>query len=652
MLLKAKRSRSELTILERALKPLNVFTDEELRAVPTGDVFVFDVESYPNYFCAVFKHVATGKIAYFEDSPSSFIETEKLRWMLWRFCLVGFFSAGYDAPMVHFACNGYNAAELNAVSNRIIKEDLQPRDIEREYRINLPDLNHIDLKEVAPLDASLKAYGARLHTERLQDLPYEPYLELSQDQARLVLDYCANNDLESTVALYRELCPHIDLRTTLGREYGRDLRSLSDAQIAEAVIAKEISRLTGHFPRKPKIPEGTAFNYNVPDFVAFQTPQLKAMLETVRNVEFVTDGGGSPIMPEALGKLKLRIGKSVYQMGMGGLHSNEKSAGYQADDDTYIIDRDVASYYPRIILNQRLFPKHLGAIFLQVYEALVNKRLEAKRAGNKIVADALKIVINGLFGKLGNKYSKIYSPDLMIQVTITGQLCLLMLIEMIELAGIPVVSGNTDGIVIQCPKARYDELEAIVKEWERITNFETEETRYKAIYSRDVNNYIALKEDGKCKTKGVYSEVGSALNSPLSKNPEAYIISMAVQAMIANGTPVEETIMSHGDNVKQTYYPNPVTRFLSVRNVKGGAEKAGVFLGKVVRWYYAKGEAGAIHYVLTGNQVPKSLGASPLMDLPPSIPADLDYAYYIAEAKEALYDVGFMKRPHTPSFFD
>lgn len=62
-----------------------------------------------------------------------------------------------------------------------------------------------------------------------------------------------------------------------------------------------------------------------------------------------------------------------------------------------------------------------------------------------------KIVLNGTFGKLGSKYSFLYSPNLMIQVTITGQLALLMLIEALEAAGISVVSANTDGIVSRCP---------------------------------------------------------------------------------------------------------------------------------------------------------------------------------------------------------
>jgi hypothetical protein len=355
---------------------------------------------------------------------------------------------------------------------------------------------------------------------------------------------------------------------------------------------------------------------------------------------------GSVEMPKELKDLKVPIGNCVYRMGIGGLHSTEEKVSYKADDETYIIDRDVASYYPAIILNQNLAPKQMGKAFIDVYRSLVDRRLKAKRNGDKVNADSLKIVINGSFGKLGSRYSCLYAPDLLLQVTLTGQLALLMLIEAIELVGISIISANTDGILIKCPKNRYENLNKIIKEWETKTNFETEETKYKAVYSRDVNNYIAIKEDFKqkgneeflddklgCKTKGTYSERGSALNSILSKNPEKLICSDAILQLLVNGISIEQTIMNCKD----------VRRFIVVRNVKGGAHKNGRYLGKVVRWYYAKNETGIIQYVLTGNKVPNTECAKSMMVLAHSVPDDLNYEYYIKETEEMLYDLGYYK---------
>lgn len=67
-----------------------------------------------------------------------------------------------------------------------------------------------------------------------------------------------------------------------------------------------------------------------------------------------------------------------------------------------------------------------------------------------------------------------------------------MLIESLELAGISVVSANTDGIVTRYPKVMKDTCVKIISEWQKITNFELEKTDYSAIYIASVNNYIAI----------------------------------------------------------------------------------------------------------------------------------------------------------------
>ena len=340
-------------------------------------------------------------------------------------------------------------------------------------------------------------------------------------------------------------------------------------------------------------------------------------------------------MPAELKDLKIPIAAGVYRMGIGGLHSSEQKQAHFADADTLLIDRDVTSYYPAIILNQGLYPAHLGTAFLRVYQQLVSRRIHAKKVGDKVGADSLKITINGSFGKLGSPYSVLYSPHLLIQTTVTGQLALLMLIERLELAGIPVVSANTDGAIIKCPVARQGELQAIVKGWERDTGFLTEETRYKAVFCRDVNNYIAVKEDNTAKVKGAYAELGSSGNTRLSKNPTGLICADAVIAFLTTGKPVTETVRQCRN----------LTRFVVVRSVTGGAVEDGVYLGKSIRWYYAQGEAGEIIYAKNGNKVPRSDGGKPIMLLPKDFPEDVNYDWYEAEALDILRDLAYPGMP-------
>ena len=662
------------------LRPVEFMTDEELLAVPAGSVFVFDVECYRNFFYVAFKCLANGKFVAFERSPDYDFPEMKLRWMLWRFCLVGFNSASYDIPMVELAAKGLSCNDLKEASDFIIKSGINygtkkvtPFDIEKKYRIQIGKYNHIDLFNVCPVNggvsanpASLKLYSGRLHAERMQDLPFPETHILTAEDAAIVRPYCCN-DLTNTEILFNELAPELKLRMEMSEEYGLDLRSRSDAQIAEAVINSELQKVLGYYPRKPTLSADLVLQYNAPDFISYRSQQLRDMFEVVKGARFYLDGLGSPIMPDEIDKLKVKIGSSVYKLGMGGLHSTEKKTAHKATDEIILADNDVESFYPRIILNQRLFPSHLGEAFLQVYNSIVETRIhakneaaKAKKAGDKAgakrwktIADSLKITINGSFGKLGNKYSTLYAPQLMLQVTITGQLVLLMLIEMLEEAGISVISGNTDGIVSKYHKDRHNEARAIIAEWEKRTAFKTEETQYSAVYSRDVNSYVAIKTDGGdeearflderlgVKTKGAYCERGSALNSILSKNPEALVCSDAVISFLKNGTPVEKTIRECKD----------IRRFVSVKNVKGGGEKNGVYLGKVVRWYYPKGETGHISYVGSGNKVGKTDGARPLMDLPPEFPDDVNYEWYINEAVDMLYDCDGLRKAETASLF-
>jgi hypothetical protein len=484
------------------------------------------------------------------------------------------------------------------------------------------------LIEVAPLRASLKIYGGRLHVPKMQDLPFAPNTVLSREQMLIVLYYCCN-DLASTGFLRHALREELDLRKALSTEYMMDLRSRSDAQIAEHVIAEEVGGLNGQRCQRPTIAIGTEYRYDVPAFIRYETPLMNWALDKVRSARFIVDHTGSVGMPEELKSLEIKIADATYRMGIGGLHSSESHKAHYADESTILEDRDVTSYYPQIILNLGLFPQHLGPNFLRVYRGLVDRRIKAKRAGLKTVADSLKIVVNGSFGKLGSQYSIMYAPDLLIQTTVTGQLSLLMLIERLELSGIPVVSANTDGIIIKCPVVQQPVMRGILAGWESDTGFETEGTRYKAVYSKDVNNYIAVLEKPKggevAKLKGAYATGG------LKKNPTNQIVTDAVIGLLVDRSPIEETIRLCED----------VRKFVQVRTVKGGAVKNGQYLGKAIRWYYASDEEGEIIYASNGHSVPRSAGALPLMELPKSLPSNIDYGRYIQEAESVLKDIGY-----------
>lgn len=606
--------------------------DELAQAQARGEQLICDIEEFQNYFLAAFTSMESGK-CWFVEFQTSIAEADRawLHWVLHHFQIVTFNGNAFDVPLLALALAGKTCAEIYHAAHMLIYQEIKHWVMLKAFKVHQLEIDHIDLIEVCPLQASLKIYGGRLHVPKMQDLPFPHDIPLSPDQIAIVRFYCIN-DLTTTAFVNVALAEQLSVRKEMSLKYDIDLRSKSDAQIAEAVIKAELKRLNGWQPERPEIEPGTSYMYHVPPFIKFQTQELQDALERIRASRFFVGEFGSIEMPPELNGLKIAIGKGSYRMGIGGLHSTEECTAHVASEQFMIVDRDVTSYYPQIILNQKLYPLHLGFDFLTVYQSLVSRRIAAKRSGNKIEADMLKIVINGSFGKFGSKWSALYAPDLLIQVTITGQLSLLMLIEALELAGVEICSANTDGIVMKYPRIMQDVVDRTVKEWELQTSFETEATEYAALYSRDVNNYVAVKPDGKVKCKGAYSNPWGEKGAEIfrfHKNPTNIIVVEAVTEFLTKGTKPAETIRNCRD----------LTKFLTVRKVNGGAVKDGVFLGKAIRWYYSTTTGGEIVYAASGNKVPKSDGAKPCMDLPAGFPDDVDFARYEAEAVEILREI-------------
>ena len=395
-------------------------TDDEIMQYAGTDLVV-DTESYPNYFLIAFKHLLTGKIIILEDSNW---DSKKLAWIMNSYRTIGFYSNKYDIPLIWLAYINYSPSILKEASNTLIFNNTFPQALQTEYNFKIHKTKHVDLIEVCPLTGSLKLYGARLHSKRIQELPYVHNKELSNDEISVVRDYCIN-DLDNTELLYNNLSDQLALRQSLSIQYKQDLMSKSDAQIAEAVICGELKRLTGKWPKRPEKQIGAIHSYKAPAFISFQTEKLQKLLQLIESAQYEVLENGRVIVPKEIADADICIGNSIYHIGNGGLHSSEKVCCVKSSEHFILVDRDVASYYPAIILNCKLFPQHLGEDFLRVYEILVNRRLEAKKAKNTSVADSLKITINGTFGKLGSLYSVLYAPDLMIQVTVTGQLCII-----------------------------------------------------------------------------------------------------------------------------------------------------------------------------------------------------------------------------------
>ncbi|MER9833375.1 hypothetical protein NKJ28_00160 [Mesorhizobium sp. M0145] len=624
----------------------------------------FDIEVYGNVLLVGMRRVEDGKIIILEESDRSTIDKDWLRRILLTHRMFGFNSMGYDAPLLwYFLTKDPSLAQMKIASDKIIKGRLRWWEVEEALDIHIPwdfKKNHVDLIEPQPNPvAGLKALHARLHGTTIRELPYHEAMLLSHEQIDKLREYL-HNDLDATRMLREALAEPLALREALGIDLGIDLRSKSDSQMGLAIIKKRVEDFLGNKVKKADLKPGLSFRYTAPEYIKFETSQLSDILSGIQKHDFIIGGDGKVELPDWLSKEKIEIGLSIFQMGLGGLHSMESNRSVKADDLHVIVSCDVASYYPAIILSLGLYPPATGPAFCVAYEGIRKDRLKAKKVKDTVRDKGFKIALNGGgFGNLGQRFSITFAPHLLIATTLTGQLSLLMLIERAFLAGIGTISANTDGAEFFCPRESYagmklndeggitnrlnpSKLADICDQWERDTKFDLEFVEYVGLYNQSVNSYFAIKADGNHKRKGPISNPWNPDKSDfdprgqLMKNPQTTICSDAALARIKDGTPVSETIRNCRD----------IKQFVTVIKATGGATWRGEYLGKVVRFYYGLGGDPifkATPHASTGNfaKVPKSDGAIECMRLPDEFPDDIDYEKYIAEAETILSDVGF-----------
>ena len=600
---------------------------------------VYDCEVSPNRAMVGFKDLTTSKISQFDSSEGKSIAKH-----IKGLKLIGFNSKNYDNIILTAMIRGKTPEQIYTISFDLIEGD------GRQWDYPCDITGDIDIMEVVKGEGSLKLYGARLNTKELQDLPYDPHIKHTKQMWKNVCKYNIK-DLNVTEELYNFLKPQLKIRDDIGAKYRIDVMSRSDAQVAEDVFKKVLG-----IRRKPKIDKPSSVRYNAPDYIKFKNPMLKALVKKFESSEYEINHKTGKFLPQEWLKEKVILDGIAYTIGYGGLHSNESSVAIVGD----LKNADIASMYPSLIINSGKYPVQLGSKWLNIYTQFRDDRMEIKYTDQELSA-MLKIFLNGSYGKLNSVYSILYAPHLMLDTTITGQLSLLMVIEKLGRKGIKVVSANTDGVEY-IDKTRKGKK--IIDKLGKKMNLVWEHAAYKALYSRDVNSYIAIY-DGYAKRKGFYSD------HKIDKNNEYPIVTDAITEFLLNSKPMIDTIYECKDPAKfcvgrrvaggglwsSEKYPNTAeynnyiakklkqNKALEKRNdnyqkefILEDAEKW--YLGKVVRFYYAI-DGRPMFYKKTGNKVPKSEGCKPMMDLVEELPDDLDYHKYIELAYIHLKELGY-----------
>jgi hypothetical protein len=211
---------------------------------------------------------------------------------------------------------------------------------------------------------------------------------------------------------------------------------------------------------------------------------------------------------------------------------------------------DVVSYYPSLMIKNKYTSRNIPSP--ELFESVYNNRVEAKKNGDKVKANALKLILNTTYGASLAKTNPLYDPLMGRSVCISGQLYLLELAQHLysEIPDLEIVALNTDGIFLEFEDIYEPLVKEILQEWQQRTGFELEEDRIKAVYQKDVNNYIVTFENRKVKTKGAYVTFGMATAGAFKINNDFTIVKEAVIKYFTEGIPVEDTICACDDILK------------------------------------------------------------------------------------------------------
>jgi hypothetical protein len=513
--------------------------------------WVMDYETLSNCFIAVFEDIKSEhrEIFVIHESRNDLVPflTFLIRNIKHNEWHVSFNGLGFDSQITeYFLTNGHDLLEMSgdeiarfiySKAQYVIQKqrdgeflDFSPKDLQTR-QIDVFKLNHWDNPAKR---SSLKWIQYTMDWTNIIDMPIHHKSYIVEEQIPEIINYCIN-DVRSTKQIMHLSKEHINLRRALTEEYNIDLFSASEPRISKELFLHFLSKQTGikkyelrqMRTHRPKI----VVNDIILPYVEFKTATFQNLLKKFREVVIYPGEtkGGFKYSAQYKGV------KSDY--GLGGIHGARTSRVYESTEDMIIMTSDVTSFYPNLAIRNGWAPGHLPKeAFCQLYEWFFEERKKIPKKDPKNYV--YKIILNSTYGLSNDENSFLYDPEFTMRITINGQLSLSMLYEMIceEIPGAIPLMQNTDGLETMIPREYVDKYMEICARWEKITNLQLEHDKYSKLVLGDVNNYIAVTEDGKSKCKGRFEYKDLALH----KNKSFLIIPKALHAYFVEGIKPED----------------------------------------------------------------------------------------------------------------
>lgn len=514
--------------------------------------YVYDLETFRNCFVFNGKFKGDPRVHTFEMSPRKNQRSELLSWLSYLQNsgaeMVGYNNVGFDYPIIHKLLNEPYTFTYDT-AYQLCKQIIGSQ----QYGVNQYNIGYrervvtqIDLYKINHFDnnnkrTTLKALQVAMRSESVEDLPYDPDIDLTSEQMDKLISYGIHDILETEKFL--DKCIHlIDFRKELihtGTLTG-DVLNYSDVKIGTEYFVKRLGRakcyVSGNTPRQT-IRDIIYFKDIILPKIQFRSEEYDAVLQWFKEQKSVVKGD----TPQP--SLQVRLAGIDFFFGVGGVHASVENKIFKSDEQFTIIDIDVAGMYPAVAVANGFYPEHLGQDFVLAYKQLQLDRAQYKKG--TVMNAVLKLAGNGVYGNSDNQFSPFYDPKYPKQVTVNGQLQILQLVEALSfIPGLDIIQANTDGITVRLPRRNTYLFDIEKKDWERDTGLTLEQVSYSSMFIRDVNNYICVSTDGKIKRKGAYwyPIEGKDYDGVWNKDFSMMCVPKAVEMFLIEGIKVETAL--------------------------------------------------------------------------------------------------------------
>ena len=611
--------------------------------------FVYDIEVFPNFFSIAIKNTESGNIKNYQicQWQNDLGEIIKL-FLNQNIIRISYNGLDYDDPIINLLIINFSTLnnkpiwEINAAIKQLSDEIVNSKDnnfsswSKYKYAHLFESLDLLAMRFSQKLRVSLKEMQVTMQYKNVEEYSGDFEIPILKDDISQIVAYNIN-DVESTEELLKRSIQDIQLRLAIEEEFGISALNKDGVNLGMEIIKSKYLQATGFSwkdIRDLRSPcDSVCFKDIIFSFIEFKTPVLQNLLSDLKSL-CVDPNDNSFERTFVLGGVK-------HTFGMGGIHSVNTPEIFEPSDDEVLGDFDVNSMYPSIVCSQQLFPKHLGPIFVQVYNQIRLDRLTAKKNGDKIKNETYKLALNGLTGNLQSPYSWVYDPEMVLKIRINGQLMLLMLAEAFSELGCRIVQSNTDGTFILYKKKQQKAVLEACSEWEQKTGLTLEADYFERFYQYAINDYLGIKKGWRdthdpkfIKTKGLFIDKVS-----LGKGMAPMIVAEAINKYFIEGKDPKTTLKECKDILKFCTYQKVAKDFTVEYNNK--------VVRHINRYYMSTNGARIIKYKLeNGEKIrPTNLCADSgvtLYNKFDNLPIEerhINYQYYLHEIYKIIYAI-------------